>query len=154
MGIEIWTMTEDILFNNIYVGHSVADAKRLAAETFDVKHPLEMAKSKKDDLPLSDDFMTSWKEDPVAFIREKVFSFIELAKIDPVLAFKTKPETGAALTGALLTLFGMLGAVFGLVGGQQKPIAKVGTMFLLSVISNSVHLFVALEKDGRTDSGR
>jgi hypothetical protein len=118
-------MTEDILFSNIYVGHSVADAKKLAAETFDVKHPLETAKEK-EDTKVPDETPVDWKEDPVAFIREKVFSFIELAKIDPVLAFKSKPETGAALTGALLTLFGMLGAVFGLVGGQQKPVTKVG----------------------------
>lgn len=119
-------MTEDILFSNIYVGHSVEDAKKLAAETFDVKHPLETAKSKeKDDVKTPDETPVDWKEDPVAFIREKVFSFIELARIDPVLAFKTKPETGAALTGALLTLFGMLGAVFGLVGAQQKPVTKV-----------------------------
>ena len=117
-------MTEDILFSNIYVGHSIADAKKLAAETFDIKHPLETAKAK-EDIKTPEETAVSWKEDPVAFIREKVFSFIELAKIDPVLAFKSKPETGAALTGALLTLFGMLGAVFGLVGGQQKPVTKV-----------------------------
>jgi hypothetical protein len=133
VGIEIWTMTEDILFDNIYVGHSVADAKALAAETFDVKHPLEEAQTKEDKPKFDDDeVITDWKEDPVAFIREKVFSFIELAKIDPVLAFKSKPETGAALTGALLTLFGMLGAVFGLVGGQQKPVTKVGAILLRS----------------------
>ena len=33
-------MTEDILFDNLYVGHSVEDAKKLAAETFEVKKPL------------------------------------------------------------------------------------------------------------------
>ncbi|KAF8588316.1 Calreticulin-domain-containing protein [Ramaria rubella] len=124
VGIEIWTMTEDILFGNIYVGHSVADAKKLASETFDVKHALETVKKEKDDVSFDDEKTVDWKEDPVAFIREKVFSFVELAKIDPVLAFKSKPETGAALTGALLTLFGMLGAVFGLIGAQQKPVTK------------------------------
>ncbi|KAF8522810.1 calnexin [Gautieria morchelliformis] len=125
VGIEIWTMTSDILFSNIYIGHSIEDAKKLAAETFDVKHALETAKSKDDGIKFDDETQQAdWKEDPVAFIREKVFSFVELAKVDPVLAFKTKPETGAALTGALLTLFGMLGAVFGLVGGQQKPVTK------------------------------
>jgi hypothetical protein len=125
VGIEIWTMTSDILFSNIYVGHSIDDAKKLAAETFDVKHPIETAKPKDEDIKFDDETQVDWKEDPVAFIREKVFSFVELAKVDPVLAFKTKPETGAALAGALFTLFGMLGAVFGLVGGQQKPVTKV-----------------------------
>ena len=41
-------MTEDILFDNIYVGHSVEDAKALAVETFEVKKALEAA-SKKDE---------------------------------------------------------------------------------------------------------
>ena len=118
-------MTEDIMFGNIYVGHSVEDAQKLAKETFEVKHALEVAKAKEEDAKTDYPSPSDWKEDPVAFIRERVFSFIELAKIDPLLAFKSKPETGAALTGALLTLFGMLGALFGLVGGSQKPVTKV-----------------------------
>jgi hypothetical protein len=36
IGIELWTMTEDILFDNVYLGHSLEDAKALAAETFNV----------------------------------------------------------------------------------------------------------------------
>ena len=147
-------MTEDILFGNIYVGHSVEDAKKLAAETFEVKHTLETAKAKEDE---DADYSTSisWKEDPIAFIREKVFSFIELAKIDPILAFKTKPETGAALTGALLTLFGMLGALFGLVGANQKPITKVEKewpyVFITAVL---IQLHLVFEKNGCPYPGR
>ncbi|KIK30076.1 hypothetical protein PISMIDRAFT_383488, partial [Pisolithus microcarpus 441] len=33
VGVELWTMTEDILFNNIYVGHSIVDAELLGNET-------------------------------------------------------------------------------------------------------------------------
>ena len=115
------------MFDNMYVGHSVEDAKKLATETFDVTHALETAKAKEEQskAEFSSTTPVEWKEDPVAFIREKVFSFIDVAKVDPMLAFKSQPETGAALTGALLTLFGMLGAVFGLVGGNQKPVTKV-----------------------------
>jgi len=125
VGIELWTMTEDILFDNIYIGHSPEDAKAFAAETFDIKKPLESAAAKP---PVSDDDddedAPSFKEDPIAFIRYKLFTFIDLAKLDPVLAFKTHPETGVALAGAILTLFGMFGALFGLVGAGQKPITK------------------------------
>jgi len=123
VGIELWTMTEDILFDNIYVGHSLDDAKALAAETFDVKKPLE-SKKPKDEVDDEDD-EASFSEDPIGFIRERVFSFIDLAKLDPVLAFKTQPETGAALAMALLTAFGMLGALTGIVGGSSKPAPKV-----------------------------
>ncbi|KAG5220329.1 coq1 hexaprenyl diphosphate synthase [Salix suchowensis] len=73
VGIELWTMTEDILFDNIYVGHSVDDAKALAAATFEI------------------------------------LTFVDAAKIDPLAAFKTQPETGAALAVALFTIFGMIG---------------------------------------------
>ncbi|KAJ7103149.1 Calreticulin family-domain-containing protein [Mycena belliarum] len=125
VGIELWTMTEDILFDNIYIGHSPEDAKAFAAETFDIKKPLESAAAKPDADDDDDEESTgSFKDDPMAFIRQKVFKFIDLAKLDPLLAFKTHPETGVALGGALLTLFGMIGALFGLVGAGQKPITK------------------------------
>ncbi|KAI0271488.1 Calreticulin family-domain-containing protein [Gloeopeniophorella convolvens] len=126
VGIELWTMTEDILFDNIYVGHSVEDAKALAAETFDVKHTLEKA-AEKAALPEEDAEETdapTFAENPVEFLRHKAFTFIALAREDPVVAFKTHPETGVALAGALLTFFGMLGALFGLVGSQQKSVTK------------------------------
>ncbi|KAJ6486239.1 Calreticulin family-domain-containing protein [Mycena vitilis] len=124
VGIELWTMTEDILFDNIYIGHSPEDAKAFAAETFDIKKPLESAAAKPDADDDDEDDNVSFKEDPIAFIRQKVFTFVDLAKLDPLLAFKTHPETGVALAGALLTLFGMIGALFGLVGAGQKPITK------------------------------
>ena len=118
-------MTEDILFDNIYIGHSVEGAKTFAAETFEIKKPLEAATAKVADKLDDDDELPSWKEDPITFIRQKVILFIDLVQIDPILALKTHPETGAALAGALFTLFGMIGALFGLVGAQQKPITKV-----------------------------
>jgi len=121
IGIELWTMTEDILFDNIYVGHSAEDAKKLAAETFEVKKPLEVAHDKP--VPIEDDEEdVSFKADPVSFIRTRVISFIEAAKLDPLSAFKDQPETGAALVGALFTLFGMLGALVSIIGGAQKPV--------------------------------
>jgi hypothetical protein len=122
-------MTEDILFDNIYVGHSAADAKKLAAETFDIKKPLEVAADK----PVADDDeeeKISFKDDPVSFIRTRVLAFIEAAKINPLDAFKSQPETGAALVCALFTLFGMLGALVNIIGGAQKAVVtKVRSFF-------------------------
>ncbi|KAG6817579.1 hypothetical protein H0H87_006956 [Tephrocybe sp. NHM501043] len=130
VGIELWTMTEDILFDNLYIGHSVDDAKALAAETFDVKKPLEKAAEKaatpdadEEDESSSDAF-SAFKEDPISFIREKVLTFIEAVQADPVSAFKTQPETGAALAAAFFTLLGMIGALFGLVGGSSPAVVK------------------------------
>lgn len=114
-------MTEDILFDNLYVGHSVEDAKKLAAETFEIKKPLESKADKPADAD-EDDEELSFKEDPVGFIRSKVLNFVDHVKEDPVDAFKSQPETGAALAAALFTIFGMLGAFLGLIGGSQKPV--------------------------------
>lgn len=115
-------MTEDILFDNLYVGHSPEDAKKLAAETFEVKKPLEVANDKSVTAEEDDEESISFKDDPISFIRTRVLSFIEAAKVDPLEAFKSQPETGAALAGALFTLFGMLGALVSIIGGAQKPV--------------------------------
>lgn len=129
MGIEIWTMTEDILFDNIYVGHSVADAKQLAQETFEVKLKIEEAESKAKESVLDEVAPVSWKDDPVTFIRTKVIEFFEVAKEDPILAFKTQFNTAVAILAALLTLFGMIGSLAGVVG-SQKVVTKVCTLVM------------------------
>ncbi|GJE86220.1 calreticulin family protein [Phanerochaete sordida] len=126
VGIELWTMTEDILFDNLYVGHSVEDAAALAKETWEVKHELEEA-AKKAAIPDDDEESTeavTFQEDPVAFIRTKIFTFIEAAKVDPVFAVTSQPETAVGLTLVLTTFIGMLSVLLGLIGGQQKPITK------------------------------
>jgi hypothetical protein len=117
-------MTEDILFNNIYVGHSVEDAKAFADETFYIKHPIEKAASEAAQPKPTDEESNevSFREDPLEWIRTQAFAFYDLAKIDPVGAFKTKPETGAAIVAVLLTFFGSLGALFGLIGGSQASV--------------------------------
>lgn len=126
-------MTEDILFDNIYIGNSVEDAEKLADETWKVKRDLEAAAKKaaeaealKDDEAAVD---VSFKEDPVLFIRHKIYDFIETAKVDPLFAFKSQPETGAAIVVLMVTFFGMLGAMLGLIGSAQKPITKVCCLF-------------------------
>jgi len=125
IGIELWTMTEDILFDNIYVGHSLDDAKALAAETYDIKHPIEeeLSNVKSNSKETSDDGILFSKE-PVAFIQKKLNTFIEMAKIDPVLAIKRQPETAGAVGVAVVTLLGMLGTLFGVIGAAQKPVTK------------------------------
>ena len=128
-------MTEDILFDNIYVGHSIDDAKSLAAETFEVKKNLEKAAVKAAEPEDDDDDSISFKEDPISYIRSKVLTFVESAKEDPVTAFKTQPETGAALAAALFTFLGMIGALFGLVGSAQKPVVtKVCRVFFSATL--------------------
>ncbi|CAI7576216.1 unnamed protein product [Penicillium pancosmium] len=107
IGFEIWTMQNDILFDNVYIGHSVEDAEALRKETFDVKFAIEEAeeeasKPKPEPTPESGTTVT-FQEDPVTFIRQKIDFFVNLAKEDPVNAVKTVPEVAGGLIALLLT---------------------------------------------------
>ncbi|KZS93540.1 Calreticulin-domain-containing protein [Sistotremastrum niveocremeum HHB9708] len=156
VGIELWTMTEDILFDNIYVGHSLEDAQKLAAETFDIKRPIEEAASNvKEEISEDEDEVTSksWKEDPVSFIQAKVATFIDAVKVDPMFALKTQPETAGALAVALLTLLGMLGSVFGIIGSAQKPVTKSLKKTDASKDTGKVPVAPASDEKSAEDSG-
>jgi len=139
-------MTEDILFDNLYVGHSPEDAKKLAAETFEVKKPLEVAADKPIATEDDEEESISFKEDPISFIRTRVLSFIEAAKLDPLEAFKSQPETGAALAGALFTLFGMLGALVSIIGGAQKPVVTKVRLGICVVLTDKLIVWNSLRR--------
>ncbi|KAJ5823519.1 hypothetical protein N7447_005859 [Penicillium robsamsonii] len=107
IGFEIWTMQNDILFDNVYIGHSVEDAEKLRKETFDVKFPIEEAEEEatKPKPEVNDEGTTvTFQEDPVTFVRQKVNHFVELAKEDPINAAKTLPEVAGGLGALLLTM--------------------------------------------------
>lgn len=134
-------MTEDILFDNLYIGHSVEDAKKLAEETYEVKKKIEEAAKKAEEKAEAEeagDIQTVFKDDPVGFIREKVFEFIELAKVDPVFAAKAKPEVAAGL--GFVALF-FIGALFSLVSGGSppKPVAVSPDFAHHHQVSNAYH---------------
>ncbi|CAH0049636.1 unnamed protein product [Clonostachys solani] len=122
IGFEIWTMQNDILFDNIYIGHSVEDAAKLAAETFHVKHPiekqlLESEKPKKDDKPKSP-LDLKFLDDPVAYIKEKVALFVAIFQQNPVEAFKFVPEVGAGLVAIVVSL---IAVTLTILGGSSAP---------------------------------
>lgn len=113
-------MQNDILFDNIYIGHSVEEAAKLAAETFHVKHPIEKAQldaeKPKDDLKKESPLDLNFLDDPVKYIREKVELFFTIAQQDPIGAFKFVPEVGAGLVASILAFLGVTIAV--LAGGS------------------------------------
>ena len=100
-------MQSDILFDNIYIGHSVEDAAALRAETYDLKRPVEDAdeaatKPKPADKPKSPSDLV-FKDDPVAYVKEKFDLFLTIAKRDPIEAIKFVPEIAGGL-GALVVV--------------------------------------------------
>ena len=121
IGFELWTMQNDILFDNIYIGHSVQDAKTLQAETYDIKIAAEKAeeeknKPKHDETP---DSITDMKfmDDPVAYAKAKWDLFQDMWSRDPMQAIKLVPEVTGAIGLGAVTLIALL---VGLIGGGAK----------------------------------
>ncbi|KAG0152344.1 hypothetical protein CROQUDRAFT_649731 [Cronartium quercuum f. sp. fusiforme G11] len=122
IGIELWTMQEDILFDNIYVGHSEADAAAFAKETFDVKamieKKLEDAENPEPKPELDTEDIPALTENPVQFVRAHIKAFIQLALLDPKRALKEKPVAAVAFGGALASV---IGALLLLLTGSSSP---------------------------------
>ncbi|TWU74466.1 hypothetical protein ED733_004875 [Metarhizium rileyi] len=126
IGFEIWTMQSDILFDNIYIGHSVEDAEKLAAETFKIKHPIELAavdaeKPKEEDKPKSPSDL-KFLDDPVHYVKEKFDLFLTIAQDDPLEAIKFVPEVAGGIGAILVTLVAI---IVGLISsGGSAPAVK------------------------------
>lgn len=120
IGFELWSMNENILFDNIYIGHDEAQAKTFQKETFDIKKPNEEA-AEKAAKPAADDKKSPsdlvFLEDPVLFVKEKTALFIELFQKNPMEAITFVPEVSGAIGVTLVTLLVLL---FGL-GGSAAP---------------------------------
>ena len=115
IGFELWTMQNEILFDNIYIGHSESEAAKFTKETWGVKYPVEQKLEDSEKPKVNDDiFGKSWKEDPVKFVMEWIHKFLDLARIDPVLAFKAMPLVGGGLVVSTLSALALLGGIISL----------------------------------------
>lgn len=125
IGFEIWTMQSDILFDNIYIGHSIEDAHKLQVETYDIKSAIEKAeedaaKPKEPEKPLLPTG-GSFKDDPITYVKERFNLFVTLAKQDPFQAAKVVPEVAGVLGVAVGTLLAVLLGVLGGSAAASSP---------------------------------
>ncbi|MCJ1361194.1 hypothetical protein MMC16_000292 [Acarospora aff. strigata] len=126
IGFEIWTMQSDILFDNIYIGHSIEDAERLKAETYDIKHPIEVAedeasKPKADEKTPKSPMDLKFMENPIHYVREKLDLFWTIAKKDPVQAIKFVPEVAGGLGVLAVTILALLVGIVSMTGATPPP---------------------------------
>lgn len=123
IGIELWSMQNNILFDNIYIGHSVTDADKLRAESFDLKHAAEKADEEANKPKPSEDIKSPsdlvFKDDPVRYVKEKFALFVEIAKRDPVEAVKFVPEVAGGLGALAVVVLALLATLF--VGSGAAP---------------------------------
>jgi len=90
VGFELWTMQNQIMFDNIYIGHSEADAEEFANQTWAVKNKIEMVEVEKN-TEKEKIHMVDSKEPG---FKDKLATFIEEFKKDPVSSFKKNPFYG------------------------------------------------------------
>lgn len=120
-------MQNEILFDNIYIGHSIEDAASLREETFAVKKPIELleeeaAKPKVEKKP--EQPTVGFQEDPVAFVRQRVGLFVALVQQDPIEAAKTVPEVAGGLGALVLATLLVLVGAFSSSPAPAKAAAK------------------------------
>ena len=121
-------MQSDILFDNVYIGHSIADAEKLKTETYDLKIKAEQAekdasKPKDTDKPKSP-LDLNFMDDPLRYVQDKFEVFIAVARNDPIEAMKAVPEVAGALVAILGILAAGLFAVVGINSAAAQDQAK------------------------------
>ncbi len=127
IGIEIWTLQKDIMFDNVYIGHSAADAKKFAEETWRVKYDqegaIEDAEKPKDES--KDEAKKETKKDGsiVDKAKQEADKFVKAAQKDPVQAVQSHPWHFASLLATVLLGLGLLAFLFGS-SPAEKPIVK------------------------------
>ncbi len=122
-------MQSDILFDNIYIGHSVEDAEKLAAETFHVKQPVEKALHEADKPKVEDPKSPSdlkFLDDPVLYVREKVDLFLTIAQNDPIEAIKFVPEVAGGIGAILVTIIAVIVGLVGAGSSAPAPVKAAG----------------------------
>ncbi|GAA5921403.1 hypothetical protein JCM3775_003033 [Rhodotorula graminis] len=136
VGFELWSMTDSILFDNIFLSDSEADLETFLDETYRVKAPLEAALEAKDK-PAADEHdhdhgkkataEPDLKADPVAWAKFKAQQFLDEALVDPKRAFVDRPLVGGALGLALAMIVGLAGVILSLAlpaGAAAAPASR------------------------------
>lgn len=120
-------MQSDILFDNIYVGHSIEDAKKLQTETFDVKSPVEKADEELSAPKIEPETPKSpmdikFLDDPYKYVTERVTLFIMIAQKNPIEAIKFIPEVPATIGAILVVIIATVVGAFTM--GGSAPTAE------------------------------
>ncbi|RKP14490.1 Calreticulin family-domain-containing protein, partial [Piptocephalis cylindrospora] len=123
IGFELWTMQSDILFDDLYIGHSEEEAKKIADTNWKPKHEAEkqLEAAARPPIPEDDDIHKDqalgpvFLNDPLGFLRHHLSAFADGVLQDPLQAILEAPLVAAGLLGTL-TLF--LVALLAISGGS------------------------------------
>ncbi|KAF5095185.1 hypothetical protein D0Z03_001889 [Geotrichum reessii] len=98
IGIELWTMQNDILFDNFYLGHSIQEAEEIGNATFALKNALEKVQEEKENEKMElkrRKFYRTWldhfRNDPLDFLVEFSRLFINNLNENSILFILNQP---------------------------------------------------------------
>lgn len=113
-------MQDGFIFDNIYIGHSAADAKTLAEESWAIKKKAEDVKiiNEKQDEKETGEGLLGKAALVFEVISGSILEFIDVAKVDPVGAVKEMPQIAITLLSGVLAL--LLFAT--MVLGKKSPV--------------------------------
>jgi calnexin len=121
-------MQNDILFDNIYIGHSVMDAEKFAEKTFHKKHAteklLELAEKPAEEAKPISPFDRKFMDDPVLYVKEKLELFITIAQNNPMEAVKFVPEVAGGIAAVIITVLALIIGLFSMGGSTPPPKVK------------------------------
>lgn len=139
IGIEIWTMQKNILFNNFYLGHSIQEAESVGNATFLPKLEIEQEQEDRKIRETQankprrnyESHIEHFKDDPKDFLIELSRSFILNMSIEPLTYIKNQPVVFIGCITAIFALgataFAIVGVVFvilkSLLFGKPAPVA-------------------------------
>ncbi|KAJ3182509.1 hypothetical protein HDU85_002607 [Gaertneriomyces sp. JEL0708] len=114
IGFELWSIQNGTMFDNIYIGHSAADAQKLAQETWAIKADIE--KADEPAKPVADADLPMIEQ-----IKAKVLDFINAVRQNPVEAVKSAPEVAGGLAAAALLPVLLSSFLFGGSSSKSQP---------------------------------
>lgn len=131
IGLELWTMQADILFDNFYVGQSVHEAELLGNATWGPKFYVESKENQKS-IPKSTEkksysYLKHFKKDPVGMIQVTLSDFLGQWRHSPMDTLRDQPIPAAIIGGLLIVsstiLFGILNVLLAVFTQKQIPAA-------------------------------
>ena len=113
------------MFDNVYIGHSVEDAEKLAEESWKPKHDAEKLLLEADKpKPKANPADLKFTDDPVTYVQEKFELFATIAKKDPLQAIQFVPEVAGGIVALFVGLVGIILALFGSSGSSAAAPKK------------------------------
>lgn len=153
VGFELWTMDDDIQFDNIYIGHSLKDAAKFASETFNIKLPLEQKREQSEaDVetegykPNKGKKAASSLDHFVSQIRRRTSVLVDRLQTeqDKLRVLQQSSDIVGFYAAVVAVLLGLVGLLASMMGGsrpaekkaESKPTAQASTSATTSAVQD------------------